>query len=140
MSRFKNRRRRSSLSMPEVTLTPLIDTALTLLIIFMVTAHMFHNSILIQLPKGHVKEDRAPKEELIVVLDKSGKLYFDNKPIKDDDLIKKIKQKLAKNPSQPVFVQGDQNVEYGKVIELVDLLKVRGGVEYVALSTEKATD
>ncbi|MBT3455700.1 biopolymer transporter ExbD [bacterium] len=138
MSRFRRRGKRFTLSMPEVSLTPLIDTALTLLIIFMVTAHMFHNSILIQLPKGHVKEDREAKEELVVALDKQGSLYFEGKPITQTGLIKILKQKLEKQPSKPVFVQGDQGVEYGKVIDLVDMLKIRGGVEYVALSTEKA--
>ena len=140
MPLYSNKRRRKNLSMPEVTLTPLIDTALTLLIIFMITAHMFHNSILIQLPKGHTKEDRESKEELVVVLDKKGTLYFDNKKVTEDALIKILKKKLVKRTSRPVFVQGDEGVAYGKVVELVDLLKVRGGVEYVALSTEKAVN
>ena len=140
MRKFFRGRRRTTLSVPEVTLTPLIDTALTLLIIFMVTAHMFHNSILIQLPKGHVKEDREQREEIVVVVDKKGDSYFDGKKVSDDALIKKVNEKLSKRPSLPVFVKGDKDVEYGKIIDLVDLLKVRGGVEYVALSTEKATN
>ena len=140
MRKFFRGRRRTTLLAPEVTLTPLIDTALTLLIIFMVTAHMFHNSILIQLPKGHVKEDREQREEIVVMIDKSGNLYFDGKKVNDDTLIKNVNSKLSKRPGVPVFVKGDKDVEYGKIIDLVDLLKVRGGVEYVALSTEKATD
>ena len=139
MSRLRSKRRKA-LSVPEVTLTPLIDTALTLLIIFMVTAHMFHNSIMIQLPKGHVKEDREQKEELVVTLDKAGTMFFGKDKVADTDLIRKIKIKLKKRPDMPVFVQADEGVTYGKVIDLVDLLKVRGGVEYVALSTEKATN
>ena len=138
MARLTRVKRRSPLRIPDINLTPLIDTALTLLIIFMITAHMFHNSILIQLPKSHVKEDRESREELVIVVDKNGGYFFEGKSISEETLIKKIKQKLEKRASTPIFVQGDEKTSYGKIIELVDLLKVRGGVEYVALSTEKA--
>ena len=56
-------RRRQMVSMKEISLTPLIDTALTLLIIFMITAPMMQNSIKVQLPKGKAKEaDTVNKE------------------------------------------------------------------------------
>ena len=50
------RKRKKTASHLDVNLTPLIDMALTLLIIFMVTTPMMQNSIRINLPKGHAKE------------------------------------------------------------------------------------
>ena len=138
MARFR-RRTRKKLYLTDVSLTPLIDTALTLLIIFMVTAHMFHNSILIQLPKGSVKEDREIRENIVVTIDKNGNIYLGKDKENKNSIIKKIELMLQNKPSKTVFVQGDQGVSYGKIIELVDLLKGCGGVEYVALSTEKAS-
>ena len=67
MYRYLRRRRKTGCLVPEITLTPLIDTALTLLIIFMVTTPMMHNAIKVNLPRGNVKEDRGSKQELIVL-------------------------------------------------------------------------
>ena len=57
MTRYNRRKRRASVLMQEISLTPLIDMALTLLIIFMVTAPMLNNAIKVELPKGQAKED-----------------------------------------------------------------------------------
>ena len=63
MSRSLRRSRRSSsMGIPEITLTPLIDTALTLLIIFMVTSPMINNGIKVDLPQGKVQEIQGIQE------------------------------------------------------------------------------
>ena len=69
--RSLNRRRRTSAREPEITLTPLIDTALTLLIIFMVTTPMIHNAIKVNLPRGRVKEDVGATQDLCVYIEKA---------------------------------------------------------------------
>ncbi|MCK5632116.1 biopolymer transporter ExbD [bacterium] len=50
------RLKKTRLSKAELTLTPMIDTALTLLIIFMITAPMMRNAIKVTLPDGSAKE------------------------------------------------------------------------------------
>ena len=133
-------RRRKNLSLPEIVLTPLIDTALTLLVIFMVTAPMLNNAIKISLPEGKAKEENRTINELIVSLDKEGKLYLDQKAVKTKaDLIQQIKKLVGSDSGRTVFVEADQLVTYKDVIEIVDLLKVVGGVQYVALATKRTT-
>ena len=136
VSRRRSRRRRDAIV--DIPLTPLIDTALTLLIIFMVTAPMIQNAIRVDLPRGAAKEDKGLEQELVVFIDKDGQLFFNGQQMADGDLITHLKEQVAgKNNEQTIFVKADQAASYGKVIELVDRIKVVGGVRYVALATQK---
>ena len=74
MARIRKRKTRR-FHMPEISLTPLIDTALTLLVIFMVTAPMIQHGIKVDLPHGAAKEVSG-QQELVVTMAKDGKLYF----------------------------------------------------------------
>ena len=130
------RRGRQS-SLVDIPLTPLIDTALTLLIIFMVTAPMIQNAIRVDLPRGKAKEDAGAQQELVVFLDKDNKLFFNGDQIATDVAIDKLKQLAGESGDRTVFVKADQAASYGKVIELVDQIKVVSGIKYVALATQK---
>lgn len=138
MSRYNRRRIKRTMSLPEITLTPLIDTALTLLIIFMVTTPMINNAIKVELPKGKAQEDKGSSQELIVFVDRNNALFLNNDRIKNqDDLIKAIKKRVGNDTNRTLFVKADQGVKYGTVIELVDHIKVVGGIAYVALATQR---
>lgn len=138
--RLRRKLRQNQEQLPEISLTPLIDTALTLLIIFMVTTPMLHkeNALQVELPKGNVKETQEnQKEDLIVVLTKKGEISFNNKIVQEKDLIIVLQNALGKKQDKTVFVKADTGAEYGKVIELVDTIKHVGGIKYVALATTK---
>ncbi|HZW60984.1 MAG TPA: biopolymer transporter ExbD, partial [Candidatus Babeliales bacterium] len=139
MQRSRRRNRRTLAALPEIGLTPLIDTALTLLIIFMVTSPMINNVIKVELPKGRANEDSGTKQELIVFVDKDAHIYLNDQKMNNlDELIKKIKAQVGNDANRTVFVKADQTVHYGNVIELVDHIKVVGGISYVALATKRA--
>lgn len=121
----------------EISLTPLIDTALTLLIIFMVATPMLHNTIKITLPRGNAQEAGNVKQELIVEVNKHGHLYFNSAQMTAETLIAELKKKIADSQDITVFVKADKESPYGPVMEIVDQLKVVGGVKYVALATQK---
>ena len=72
---FRSRRRQSS-QLLDISLTPLVDTALTLLVIFMITTPMIQNAIRVSLPKGQAKEDADNQQELVVYVDKDKKLFL----------------------------------------------------------------
>jgi len=118
---------------PEITLTPLIDTALTLLVIFMVTAPMVQNGIKIDLPQGNSKEVGS-QQELVVTISKDEKIFFNSYPIDKKELVQSVQKALSQRDDIPVYVRADESLSYGKVIEIVDELK-QAGVKYVAMST-----
>ena len=132
MKRIKIKRRRR-FKMPEIILIPLIDTALTLLVIFMVTAPMVQNGIKVDLPQGKSKEVES-RQEYVVTLDKNGALFFNSYPITFDKLILTVQDALHGNNDIPIYVKADKSVSYGDVIKIVDTLK-QANVPYVAMST-----
>ena len=133
MARIQRKRRGRRLELPEVSLTPLIDTALTLLVIFMITAPMVQNGIHITLPQGDSKEV-GKQQEMVVTYNKDEKLFFNSYPISRKSLIETIKNATGGKDDIPVFVRADESLSYGKVIGIVDELK-EAGVRYVAMST-----
>lgn len=138
MARFSRRGRRKPLSMPEVSLTPLIDTALTLLIIFMVTTPMIQNNIKIDLPKGNAREAGGAKQDLVVFVDKKGTIFLNGTQIVSEAvLMQELQKQVGRESQKTVFVKADEAVNYGRVIQIVDQIKVVGGVQYVALATKR---
>lgn len=138
MARFERRRRKTATALHDIPLTPLIDTALTLLIIFMVATPMMQNAIKVTLPEGKAQEDGGAKQDLIVYVDKNKKIYFNGVPVTRENIVPTVRKKVGNDSQSIVFVKADKTVPYGDVIQIVDQLKVAGGVKYVALATAKA--
>ena len=144
MSMRRNRVRRLKQrghAMQEINVMPLVDVALTLLIIFMVATPMMNNVIKVELPSSRI-DDGMPQshtqQELTVYIDKNRKVYLNGKEYSLDGLLKTLQKTVKKGSDEIVFVKADQAVPYGKVIDLVDTIKVTGGIKYVALATKRA--
>ncbi|EKD23253.1 MAG: TolR protein [uncultured bacterium] len=138
MKRNFRRLRRSEIGMSnEIVLTPLIDTALTLLVIFMITSPMIQSSIKVQLPKGKVKEADTLNKEIRVIIDQDSKISLNNIPMKNVDQLEDTVKNIATPASsksvaeKSIFVEAHNAVEYGFVIKVVDKLKNVKGIESV---------
>ncbi len=139
--RRTRRRKRSGFVSPEVTLTPLIDTALTLLIIFMVTTPMINNAIRVDLPHGQAQEGGKEPARLVVVIDKDENVFFNNMPVTLDkvgDQVKLYLASLAIQEEQRVWINIDKTNSCDTLIKVIDSIKVIGGVKDVAVATRKA--
>ena len=124
-------------ALTDIPLTPLLDTILTLLVIFMITAPMAPNSVRVDLPKGSAKESGKVPEELVIYLNKEQKMFFNGQELLMDPLIATLVRSIKTDENKTVFVKADQAVTYGRVLELVDRIKTLAGVKYVALATQK---
>ncbi len=130
-------KRGSSRLMSQINVVPYIDVMLVLLVIFMVTAPLISTSY-VDLPQ--ISKSNAPPAMPIEVMVKvDGKLYVRDKdtpaierPVTLDGLLTIIKEKQIQNPDQPVVIAADQNVLYGKVLEVMDVLQ-RSQVKKVGL-------
>ena len=129
--RVRRNRARNILSIKDISLTPLIDTAFTLLIIFMITAPMMQNSIMVQLPKGKTKEADTIKKELRVVINKEAKMLLNSIPMDMDQLTNTVKNAVRPKDGKSVFVEAHKDVSYGNVIKVIDKLKDIEGVDNV---------
>ena len=138
MARRLRRSKRAASTIPEITLTPLIDTCLILVVIFMITSPMINNAIKVDLPQGKVQEAGGLQEELVVHIDKKKNIFLNGSACKNEQqLIAQLQKKIAGQRNKTVFVKGDKHIDYGTVLELVDHLKTVGGIERVALATAK---
>lgn len=126
----------SQIAEPTVMLTPLIDTALTLLIIFMVATPMMKNAIKISLPEGNSKEATGKQQELVVYIDAQGRFFLGDQKLSLEKLIDELHGKAKNDKERTVYVKADKTVPYGTVIRVVDQIKVVGGIDYVALATQ----
>ncbi len=133
------RRRPTTRLMTDIPLTPLIDTALTLLVIFMIAAPMMHNVIKVTLPRGTQQEGKDLKPELVVYVDAHNCLFWDGKKMSVADICKTVKGICGSKRDQVLFVKADEKSSSGTVLELIDSIKGIGGVQHVALVTQKRT-
>lgn len=137
IGRYRKRKSRI-IPITEVSLTPLIDTALTLLVIFMVATPILHNSIKVDLPKSHLKESTDSGQDIIVTIDKSGQIFVNSVLANLDNLAELINKQIAISEQKVVFVHGDNSIDYKTVVDVVDKIKYIAGVEHVVLSTQRA--
>lgn len=121
----------------DLSLTPLVDTALTLLIIFMVTTPIMRHAVQVQLPKSSAQDAKGAQEELVVYVDKDNTLFFNNKPCKVEELIKEIQKIITNKTKTSLFVRADKRACWGTVLELFDSLRTVKGIEHVVLPTQK---
>jgi len=133
--RFRLKKERFG-SVPELSMTPMIDVALTLLVIFIVASPMIHHSIKVNLPRGQVHEVKGNAKNTVVYLDKGSRLYLNGDPVTQQQLTQLLKK--LDPTHETIFIQADRSVDYGTVIELVDDIKL-SGVKHVALATKKSS-
>lgn len=136
--RIRRRQLRRQNHINDIPLTPLIDTALTLLVIFMIATPIMQNSIKIDLPYGKNKEGtKAENNEITIYIDKNEDFYLDNIKLNKTELINNIKKNVADDQEKTVYIKADRTgVQYGTVIELVEDIKIINGIKYVALPTQ----
>ncbi len=126
--------RRSSLS--QINVTPFVDVMLVLLIIFMVTAPMLDQGVEVDLPEvAEAPGLPSQQEPLIVTIERNGQILIGKAKI--DQLSKLgpvIQQSLKGKPDREVFLEADQKVAYGRVVQVMAAVK-KAGVEKLGMVT-----
>lgn len=120
----------------EVSLTPLIDTVLVLLIIFMISAPVVQNIIKISLPVGINSETENRKTTLVFAIDQYGRIYDKNKKILGISDFKKILEENNESNFQNLVFFVDKDALCGNLIELMDTVKDLG-IKNVYFKTKK---
>jgi len=105
---------------------PFVDVMLVLLIVFMVTAPLLTVGVPVDLPQTRAKQLGEDREPLAVSIDKGGKIFLQNSPIGEEELVPKLMAISENGYNQRIFVRGDRDVDYGKVMEVMGLLTPPG--------------
>lgn len=123
----------------ELNVTPLLDLAFVLLVIFIITTAPTTNDIDINLPSASQQPaaNQAKQDINNVTVSAEGKVYFNAEPITLADLEKKLIEYRKSNPDLSVIVRGDEQVNYQKVVAVLDIL-TRANVTKIGMATDTA--
>jgi len=129
----KNYKSRKSIS--EINVTPFVDVMLVLLIIFMVTAPLLTAGIKINLPESASVLKNEKNDPVTISMNSKGEIYIQKKKILPNDLIKKLVALRGQNKDLKIYIKGDKNLNYGKIMDLMSFIN-KSGFKKVALVTK----
>ena len=126
----------------DINVTPMADIMIVLLIIFMVITPMLQKGIDVRLPlAGNTKERKDEQKTITVAIKKDSTTFLGGTSLPNQlDLVPQVKERLDDLPEgqKIVYLKADQELEYGEVMKVMDLLR-EAGVEEIALIAEART-
>jgi len=123
--------------MAEINVTPMVDVMLVLLIVFMVTAPLLTVGVPVDLPKTKAPALGQDREPLSVTIKRDGTIFLQKEPIPQDQLVDRLKALASNGYDQRIFVRGDTQANYGKVMEVMGILAA-AGFTHIGLVTDVA--
>jgi len=119
--------------MAEINTTPLVDVMLVLLVVFMITAPLFHQAVGIDLPRTVATQDKPNEKVLHLTLARDGSVSLDGQAISQAILSQQLKAASARNPE--LQLQADQATSYQAVAAVMALAQ-QAGVNRIAFVTQ----
>ena len=120
----------------EINVTPLVDVMLVLLIIFMVTAPLMTSGVSVDLPKTNAQPLNNDSEPVTVSIRANGDIFLGDEPVPLPDVVGRLKAVAQDNPDRRIFVRGDKDLPYGRIMEVMGTI-TQGGFTRVALLAEQ---
>lgn len=135
MRRFSQRSHLVTLS--EINITPLLDLAFVLLIIFVITTPLLEKGLDLKLPKLNAQADKPLEKRDIrtVDIDPRGVYGMDRRVLKLDQLVAQLVQDYKYNPNLVVYIRADENSKTKDLAALIDACQ-RNGITRYSLRTE----
>src|SRR6476661_951047 len=112
--------------MSEINVTPLVDVMLVLLVVFMVTAPLLTVGVPVELPQTQAPPINEPKEPLTITVNKEGAVYIQETTVTIENLVPRLQGITGSNPDAVLYVRGDKEINYGRVLEVMSLVTAAG--------------
>ena len=120
----------------EINTTPLVDIMLVLLIIFLITSPVVLKLQKISLPEEINQAIQTKPENVNIVVNKDGDIYWNQKKMRDDnELFDFLKEEAVKVPQPEVHVRGDKDAKYESIGRVIYTTQ-RAGIQKVGFITE----
>ncbi len=123
-------------ALDEINVTPLLDVAWTMLVVFIIAVTAAIQGIKVNLPKASDTPSLQKPKTKAITLHSSGLIYLDAFPVSMAELETYLRQYKAADPNLPVVIKGDEQIYYGRVIEVLDLLN-RLEINQLGLVTQR---
>ncbi len=122
-------------SLTELNITPLLDLAFVLLVIFIITTIPPVKETELKLPTAakHLKD--PPRKANYISVQADGKIYLDREDVGVNDLLARLISRRTDNPDLNVIVRGDAHTKYKQIREVLDICQ-QANIVKVDLATE----
>jgi biopolymer transport protein ExbD len=114
----------------QINVTPMLDLAYVLLVIFIIMTTATVQGIKVSLPKASAQPSLAESKTKAVSISADGTIYLDTFPVTLPELEQLLRQYKTANPQLSVIIKADASIQYQRVVDVLDLL---GRVEITQL-------
>ncbi len=124
-------------SLSEINVTPLVDVALTLLIVFMITAPLLQQGLPVNLPEASAPALKRAKEDIVLTVQNNGSIYIgdDKIMIPMDEVEGRLSAIFSQKQQKDLFIKADTDLTYGVVISIMSIAK-KAGVYRIGMITQ----
>jgi biopolymer transport protein ExbD len=138
MRRYSQRQNLSTLS--EINITPLLDLAFVLLIIFMITTPLLENSVNLIIPSsGAANAPVKTGQVQTISIDRQETIKINDKTVAPADLVARLAQLKRANPEVAIVIRPDRDLPVQKLVALMDALQ-RAQISKVGIATKAETN
>lgn len=117
-------------TLAELNVTPMLDLAFVLLIIFMITAPLLASRVDLIIPTTRAKRDAVAAEDTVIIeMNKEGLLEFEGLVMTETELRARVAEELVGREELGVLIRADASLTLGTVMPVLDLLKDEGVVD-----------
>ena len=112
----------------EINVTPFVDVMLVLLIIFMVAAPLASVNVEVKLPTAVAEAQENPPVPVYISIQNNDQVYLGDFPVDVEELGSELNRTItSRDPTnERIFIRGDQNVRYGRFMEVMNALQDNG--------------
>ena len=113
-------------------MTPLVDVVFQLLIFFLLTStyvqqsDMSTSSVPVELPESSLTAQQKPPDELVISIDEQGNVFVGDEQVGLDELAARLVKVAQNKPDTIILVRGDQRVPYGRVGQVMSIVRASG--------------
>jgi biopolymer transport protein ExbD len=120
----------------DINITPMLDVAYVLLLIFIIMTTATVQGISVNLPKASSTPSLSKPKTKAISITQDGTIYLDTYPVSIQELETRLAQYKAATPDLPVVLKADAAIQYEKVIEVLDVV-TRLEISQLGLVTQK---
>ena len=120
----------------DINVTSLVDVTFVLLIVFIIAAPFMRSGVKVDLPSA-ISSQPQPHRAILIIVDRAGQAFVNNEKVAIAELGAAVTALRYQSPGLPVLIEGDSQAEYGKIVSVMDAVRV-AGIQNVGLVLKTA--
>ena len=120
----------------DINITPMLDLAYVLMVIFIIMCTATVQGIKVNLPKASQAPTLAKPQTKAITITADGTIFLDTFPVSMPQLESLLRQYKGANANLPVIIKADSNLQYQRVIDVLDLVN-RLEINQLGLVTQR---